>query len=155
MSLNYSIEIPHLDDLIHDVRASGGDASRLMHSAISNSLEKIQAEVRQRAPHRTGTLQRSVQKEVLNMDGRVSVEEKYGIFHEAGTGIYGPKATKITPKNAKVLAFTMGGAAAFARSVKGIKARPFFKPGIDASTDYVKSQFDKVADILIRGLAGR
>lgn len=155
MPLRYTVEIPEMDDLIADVRRSGGDASRLMNSAISNSLEHMQSEIRGRARHRTGTLQRSVQKEVMNMDGRVSVEEKYGIFHEQGTGVYGPLARPITPKNAKVLAFAIGGAAVFARSVKGIKARPFFKPGIDASQNYIRAQFDKVGDILMRGLAGR
>jgi hypothetical protein len=32
-----------------------------------------------------------------------------------------------------VLAFSIGGKAVFARSIKGMKARPFFRPGVEQS----------------------
>lgn len=44
-----------------------------------------------------------------------------GVYHELGTGIYGPKGRPITPVNSKVLRFKVNGKEVFARSVKGIK----------------------------------
>lgn len=49
---------------------------------------------------------------------------KVGMYHEMGTGIYGPFKRPITPKNAKKLKFKIGGKLIFASSVKGIKANP-------------------------------
>lgn len=72
----------------------------------------------------------------------------YSGFVEGGTGLYGPKHQKITPKAAKALRWAVGGSSkvrlsgssrtskgvalagyAFARSVKGRPATPFFFPG--------------------------
>ena len=47
-----------------------------------------------------------------------------GVYHELGTGIYGPKGRPITPVNAKVLYFKINGKDVFAKSVKGIRKNP-------------------------------
>lgn len=150
-----SVEIVGFDQLIADVQRAGGKSEPLMRAAITNSVNEIQKSARAGAAHRTGTLQRSIQTQVNYPNGQVQVGEKYGIFVEEGTGIYGSKGTRITPKTAKVLAFTSGGSKVFARSSKGMKARPFFKPAIEGSADYIADQFVKVIDILARGLAGK
>ncbi|MGE7672977.1 hypothetical protein ACQKMV_05235 [Lysinibacillus sp. NPDC094403] len=49
---------------------------------------------------------------------------KVGMYHELGTGIYGPNKRPITPKNKKALRFEIGGKTIFVKSVKGIKANP-------------------------------
>lgn len=149
------VEVVGLDKLISDASEAGMDAQRLVKAAIVNSVNRIQSNTRELAPHRTGTLQRSIQTQVDYPEGKVSVGEKYGAWIEGGTGIYGEKGERITPKRAKVLAFTVGGKAVFARSVKGMKARPFFKPGVEKSADYIADQFVKVIERLSHGLAGK
>ncbi len=153
--MSLSVEIVGLDKLLADVAEAGGKTQPLMKAAIVNSVGKIQSAARAKAPHATGTLQRSIQTQVDYPQGVVSVGEKYGIYLEKGTGLYGEKGTRITPKNAKVLAFTSGGSKVFARSTKGMKPRPFFKLGVEESAEYISDQFTKVIDILTRGLAGR
>lgn len=155
MSLSYGVEIKGLDSLLADVRKAGGSADRLVRAAIQNSTSHIQSRAREKAPHRTGTLQRSIMTEVSMSNGRVYVGEKYGIYFEMGTGIYGQYRRYIVPKNAKVLAWRSGGSMVFAKRVRGIPKQPFFKPAIDESKGYVNDQFIDVRNILVRELAGR
>lgn len=155
MSLSTKIEIEGLDELIADAKKAGAKVDRLTDAAIQNSGAHIQQIARQNAPHKTGTLQRSIQVEVNNKIGRVYVGEKYGIFHETGTGIYGPSKTPITPKLAKVLAFKSGGNMVFTRRVSGIPKRPFFMPAVEDSSDFIKSQFEEVADTLVKIVGGK
>jgi|SRR5699024_4644200 len=56
---------------------------------------------------------------------------KVGLYHEKGTGIYGPKGKPITPKRAKYLVF-MGdhGQLVFAKSVKGMPKKPIVEPTV-------------------------
>lgn len=153
--MSLTVEVSGLEDLIHDVNQAGGNAVPLMKAAITNSVNHIQSNARALAPHRTGTLQRSIQTQVDYPDGKVEVGEKYGVYLEEGTGIYGDRGTRITPKAAKVLAWKGSGGMVFARSVAGIKARPFFRPGIEKSADYIAEQFVKVIERLTTGLAGK
>lgn len=155
MSMQLSVKIDGLNELIRDMRNAGGDAKPLVTAALTNSATEVQSQARRRAPHRTGTLQRSIMTEIRYPSAEISVGEKYGIYHEMGTGIYGPNRKPITPKSARVLAFSSGGRTVFARSVKGVPARPFFIPGYEASKSYIDDQFNKVMDIILRNLAGR
>lgn len=71
----------------------------------------------------------------------------YGIYHEMGTGIHGPKGRPITPKNAQALRFESvnfvrtGGSmrrqtnVVFAKSVKGVPAKAPFKKALDEFAD--------------------
>lgn len=149
------LEVAGLDDMMRDVRQAGGDATKLTQSAIVNSTLRVQKNIRERAPHRTGTLQRGVLAETRGQSGVVSVTEKYGEYIEEGTGIYGPTGAPITPKTGKALKLMIGGVAIFRRSVKGMKARPFFRPGFEASKDYIDKQFTRVLDKLTKQLAGK
>lgn len=63
------------------------------------------------------------------LEGAVYSTSGYGGYLEIGTGIYGPLKQPITPKNAKILAWQdKSGNWIFAKSVKGIPARPYFYP---------------------------
>jgi HK97 gp10 family phage protein len=153
--MSLKVEVQGLPEMMRDVEKVGGNAKNLVKAAMTNSVNKIQSQTRSLAPHRTGTLQRSVLTEVNYPDATVKVNEKYGAYIESGTGIYGPEKRKIEPKTAKVLAFKIGGSQVFARSVKGMKAHPFFKPGIDQSLDYINDQFLKVIAKITEALAGK
>jgi HK97 gp10 family phage protein len=155
MSLSYNVELQGLDALIADAKKAGANATPLVKAAVVNSTSKVQERARSRAAHRTGTLQRSIQRELKDTAGRTFVGEKYGIFIEKGTGLYGPERRPIRAKRAKVLAFTVGSKKVFTKSVKGMRAKPFFKPALEESKPHIKQQFDKVADILVKQLAGK
>lgn len=155
MSMRMDLKIDGLNDLIRDIKRAGGNAEPLVRAALTNSAQKVQQEARQRAPHRTGTLQRSIMPEIDYPRAEVAVNEKYGIFIEEGTGVYGPNHSPITPRRAKVLAFTVGGSAVFTKMVKGMRARPFFKPGWEASQGFIRHQFDEVSERLVKALAGK
>jgi hypothetical protein len=65
----------------------------------------------------------------------ISNDTKYLPFIERGTGIYGPFATRITPKTASVLAWVQNGKKIFATSTKGMPAQPFIKGAIRAGME--------------------
>ena len=149
------VTVNGLSDLIKDVKRSGGDAKPLVRAALNNSTNKIQHNIRQLVPKKTRTLNNSILTQVDYPEGKVQVQEKYGEYVEYGTGIYGPNGQPIRPKTKKALYFKVAGQPVFARSVKGQKAQPFFKPGVENSKSYVDEQFDKVTEILTRELAGK
>jgi hypothetical protein len=153
MALEFKVE--GYDDLIKDVKHAGGNARKLVTAALQNSVGKMQSNIRQRAAHKTGTLQRSVLTRVDYPEAQVHVQEKYGAFLEFGTGIYGPENTPIRPKSKKALYFQVAGKPVFARSVKGIRPKPFFAPGVEASRTYVDQQFDHAHELIVKQLAGK
>jgi len=154
--MSLTVQVEGFDDLVHDVHQMGTEGAKtLMKAAITNSVNKIQSNARELAPHRTGALQRSIQTQVDYPVGTVSVEEKYGQWIESGTGIYGPTGQRIQPKSAKVLAWQGATGMMFARSIKGMKPRPFFKPGVEKSADYISQQFTTVLRKITEGMAGK
>jgi HK97 gp10 family phage protein len=147
---DFQILIPDIQGFLDDVVAAGGNAQALADAALTNSVREIQREARALAPHQTGSLQRSILTETTWPEASVTVEEKYGIYVEEGTGLYGPNHSRIYPKTARALHWGN----VFARSTKGMKAQPFFEPAIVSSTPYVEAQFDQVVDRLLTELAG-
>lgn len=143
------IQIKGLDDLTAQAKFLGAKgADKLVETAMRFSVAKIQAEARRRAPHRTGTLQRSILPEVTYPRALVGVNERYGLYIEEGTGPF-----VIEPKNKKAL-FWKGAKHPVKRvNHPGIKARPYFWPGVGASQDYIGKQFTVVLDKLVEVLA--
>lgn len=148
MTLN--VQIVGLNELIADVKKAGIDAKPLVRGALQNSATIIQRNVRQRAAHKTGALQRSIQQSISYPSATVEVLEKYGAFVEDGT-----KPHIIRPKNKKAL-FWKGALNPY-KVIRhpGTRAKPFFKPGVEASQDGVIEQFVKVTERLINIMAGR
>lgn len=144
-----SVQIVGLDDFISDVNAAGVQSQSLVNAALQNSATKIQSNVRDRAPHQTGALQRSVLTSVNYPSASVSVNESYGAYVEYGTAPH-----DIFPVNKKAL-FWKGALNPYkAIHHPGTKPNPFFAPGVDASSDYIGDQFTKVAERLITVMAG-
>lgn len=155
MADTFTIAIPDLASLLEDVAAAGGNAQPLAQAALRNSATLIQSKARALAPHRTGNLQRSILSEVTWPDAKVSVNEVYGTYVEEGTGLFGPYKQRIFPKSAKALRWTQNGVATFARSIKGMKAQPYFSPAVMQSIPLVEELFTGVVDRLTQELAGR
>lgn len=155
MAMEYSMQIEGLDQLLSAMAEAGGNAKPLMALAMKASVLKIQSLAREKAPHRTGTLQRSIQAEYSDLHGEVKVIEKYGLFIEQGTGIYGPehRMIEIRPRNKKALFWP--GAAYPVKLVrqKGQRARPFFQPAITEAQVFIRAQFQQVADTIVRQIA--
>lgn len=63
---------------------------------------------------------------------------KIGVYHEKGTGVYGPRGRPIRPVKAKVLAFKIDGKMVFAKEVKGMKPRPIVKPTAEKNIPHMK-----------------
>jgi hypothetical protein len=68
---------------------------------------------------------------------RIGSPVRYARLVHDGTGLFGPKKRKITPKTKKALRFKPKGSARviFARSVKGMEANPFLKDALSAARD--------------------
>ena len=154
MSVN--VEVVGLNELIRDIKQAGGDAEPVVKAALVNSTEHVKQQVRQRAPHAFGTLQRSVLPEVRYPVGEVSVQESYGIDVEEGTGPHTVPHDAIERWTKKK---GIPGSAIWPiiKTIerRGTKAQPFFKPGWDASQGFINDQFDKVMDKLMAALMGR
>lgn len=145
--MDFTIKIPELSGLIDALAAVGANCDRLINLAIKASILRVQLEARTRAPHRTGTLQRSILPEFESLHGEVKVNEKYGLFLEEGTSPH-----DIYPRNKKALMWK--GAMHPVKVVHhpGMAARPFFQPAIQASRVFIEDQFTRVFDIMSQAL---
>lgn len=63
---------------------------------------------------------------------RVGTDVKYARFVHDGTGLYGPHAQRIYPKNGPVLSWKSGGVYVYAKSTKGMRPNPFLKNALSA-----------------------
>lgn len=71
-----------------------------------------------------------LEKDSRGLFGRIGTTVSYAKYVEVGTGLYGPRKKKITPRTAQALKFTVGGKTVFAKSVKGQRPQPFLRPAI-------------------------
>lgn len=151
MSLALDVKFEGFNELVQDARDLGArGADQLVKSALTNSAGRVQSEQRQRAPHRTGTLQRSILVQIKFPKAEITAQEKYAVIIEEGTGPF-----TIKPKTKKALFWP--GAKHPVKMVRhpGIKAKPFFKPGYEAALPYVEAQFEKATELLTTALAGK
>ena len=154
--LAVNVEIDGLNDLIRDIRKAGGDAEPLVTAALTNSSTHVQQEVRGRAPHAFGTLQRSVLPEVHYPTAEVTVQEAYGRDVEEGTGPHTPPSDAIE-RWIRKKGIPSKALWPIIKTIekRGTKAQPFFKPGWEASQGYIDDQFQKVMDRMLSVLMGR
>lgn len=88
-------------------------------------------------PYDTGRLSSSITSVLENRSGTpvavVGTNVSYARAVHNGTGIYGSRGTPITPTSARFLKFTPKGSTrpVFARSVKGVRPRPFLTDALD------------------------
>jgi hypothetical protein len=84
-------------------------------------------------PVDTGRLRNSLGINI-HPDGsiRVGSNEKYALWVEEGTGIYGPHHSPIIPRHTHFLVFKPKGSSVyvFAKSVKGRPATPYLRPAL-------------------------
>jgi len=150
MSLAVNVEVEGLKELTRDLKKAGVDTRLLVTGALANSTERGKQEIRSRAPHAFGTLQRSVLAEVNYPVGEVSVQESYGVNVEEGTGPHMPPPESIERwVNKKGIPKSALWPIIMTIKKRGTRAQPFFQPGWEAAKDYVEDQFDIVMDKLM------
>lgn len=98
------------------------------------------------APIKTGNLKKDIR--VINVSSKSvtignTLKASYAKFVHGGTGIYGPKKRKITPKKARALKTPYG----FRKSIKGQKPNPYLK---NAFNEYVKSGLKRATNSLAK-----
>lgn len=110
---------------------------------------RVLSAARRGTPVDTGRLRASLTVQFLpGPVARIGSAEKHAIMVHEGTGIYGPTGRPITPKNGTFLRWPAtnnsgagrrrykGGrteAYVYARSVKGMKGRPFLRDALEAA----------------------
>jgi len=131
------------------MKKAGMDAKLLVSAALFNSVTRMQSNIRERAPHKTGALQRSILTTVSYPTAMVTANEKYAQYVEYGTAPH-----IIAPVNKKALYWK--GASNPYRLVHhpGTKANPFFSTGVNDSEAYIYETFMKVVERLITEMAG-
>ena len=91
--------------------------------AVAVRNEALALESR-RLKRRTGTYNRSFRIIKGALKRTIRNEAPYAMFIEQGTGLYGPRRRRITPKPGnRFLRFVVNGRVVYARSVSGIKPR--------------------------------
>lgn len=108
------------------------DVAKAVRAGMIHLVTEIEARAKKAAPVKTSNLVRMITSDV-SRDGRVGIVNAgadYSLYVHEGTGLYGPKKKKITPKTKKALHWA--GARHPVKSVKGMKGRPFFREALDA-----------------------
>lgn len=128
----------------------GGDVSLQLAAVVREFCKRVGATARARAQQiiaeemndRSGKLRTRTNFEVKVSGGNVLLEfyndaGEYAGFQEYGTGIYGPKKKRITPKHGKVLTWIDEdtGKRVFARSVRGVPPKRFMHRAIEFAID--------------------
>lgn len=110
---------PQLVELVHDI------AEGLMREAVPKVAQTVAGD----APRDRGVLAESIRADraVVRESStvwagtvrQVDAEAEHGKFLESGTGLFGPRGRRITPRTASVLRFQGDSGTVFARSVAG------------------------------------
>jgi hypothetical protein len=124
------------------------------YQAVLRKGNRVLSAARTRCPVDEGRLRASLALEMVEVAGvpaaRIGSNLPYLKYVHDGTGIYGPHGTRIVPVSAKALRWPVknnsgtgnrryrGGSTIqyrFARSVKGVRGRPFLREALAASRD--------------------
>jgi phage gpG-like protein len=104
----------------------------------------------------SGKLERSFVRLYAGPDAAtIGSKVSYAVFAQTGTGVYGPKHQRITPKRGKALRFKSGGRWMFAKSVEGSPARMMMPSPRRNSSSWGKAFQKRVSAVLRARLSGR
>ena len=150
MAISYTVTIPQLRKLQAAFRKAPELTAQSTVRAIDKSLVMLQANAKFNAPVDSGLLRRSInvrpaQRHGSTIEGSVGTLLRYAIPQEVGTGIYAGNGY-IYPKRAKVLAWKRGGKWHFARRVRGVKGRFYFKKSLSQSRGAIRTFFQTALD---------
>lgn len=126
--------------------------------AIGNTAYRVEGQAKQNAPVDQGILRGSINTDGSHKRGNdvyasVGTNVEYAKAQEEGTGIYGPRKTPIRPKNGKLLAWKRNGKWHFARQVRGVRPKRFFRRARDDSRGYFADQMRGALSAIVGALA--
>ncbi len=126
----------------------------LLKDALSDIKDKMAAEARDQIPVETGELKATGIGEFGPTKigpGRwvagvgLKKDPFYGIFVHDGTGIYGPRKSRIYPRTAPYLKFTIDNRTFRVRSVAGQEAQPFMDRAFEiVNARYVPARVERL-----------
>ena len=139
------------------VAMSNATRGKILVRALHSGVNPIRNRAIQLVARKTGTLLRSLHAEAKvveigsnHAEIEFGTDVSYAFFIEYGTGLYGPKGKKIVPIRAKALHFvTSDGVEVFARSVKGMRPRPYMRPAFHEKKDEAMKEIGDAAWLLI------
>lgn len=131
-----------------------GLVDRNKRALMVRGVAIVERHTKREAPVGRGDLRRDVTGRIEDGGNRgsISFSLKYGRYVVEGTGLYGPRKTKIIPKTKRALAFSVGGATIVRRSVKGQKPNPFMQRAFIGSRAEVQQQMREWGQQLFQGL---
>lgn len=115
---------PSIDDLTRKLKADIRGGAK---AGMTNVVTTVESEAKRNAPMRTSNLKNSGSS-FVNADGSrgsITFSAPSAAFVHEGTGLFGPRKTKIVPKTKKALFWP--GAPHPMRSVRGMEAQPFLR----------------------------
>lgn len=132
MSYRLSADVIGAQELAEAFRRAPEITIKELSKAIGKTAFHIEAKAKQLAPIEHGNLRGSITTKGptvtgMNVEARVGTNVEYARYQEEGTGIYGPNKTPIRPKTVRRLAWKKGGQWFFAKEVRGVKPKRFFK----------------------------
>lgn len=128
-----TVEIPQMAQFQTLLKKSPEIVKKELKKGVKDSALIIWAKSAQEAPRKTGKLKMSIKpffKRLTQLEARIAPTVDYAIYVHEGT-----RAHEIRPKNAKVLAFKIGGRMVFTKKVNhpGTKPNRFMKRGLEKS----------------------
>jgi hypothetical protein len=158
VSYQLSVRIKGIEELNRAWSRAPQLVTKELSRGISSTAADVQRVAKYRAPVDLGILRASIHTEgphVLDRDVRATVgtNVEYAQAQEEGTGIYGPRKRMIVPIRGKFLVFKKAGQTIFARSVRGVRPRYYFKQAIEDNRLTFASTMRGVLESITRGLA--
>lgn len=146
-----SVEIIGLGSFIAGLGVAQDMARPVVEKAALNMALTVRSFAQAKVPKRSTVLAQSIQATPLAYGAQTSVEEKYGIYVEQGTGMFDPRgAHLIYPTSAQALVWEEGGQRYGARWTRGMEAQPFFWPAVDDTEPFIVEEMGRAATILIQ-----
>lgn len=150
-----SVKVIGLDSFIGDLGLAAKATKKVIETAALAAATEVRRLAMGKVPKRSTALARSIIAEPITYGAMTTVNEKYGIYVEQGTGLYDPRgAHLIYPKTAQAMVWEDGGQKYGARWTRGMEAQPFFQPAIDEAEPYVVEQMITARDLLIKTAVG-
>lgn len=147
--MDIRIDVSQMIALGQRSQQAAASVHREINTAMTRSVTQVEADAKRIVPVVTHTLQRSITSTVSNggLVGQVGTNVPYARYVEEGTGPH-----EIRPRNARVLAFKVGGKMIFAMSVQhpGSKGRFYMRRAFEQNQAAIQREFDQAAQRVIR-----
>lgn len=158
MSYRLSVTVIGQEELKRAFQQAPQLARREFSKAIASTAASIQNAAKRYAPVDQGVLRASIHTEGPtatngNVEATVGTNITYAPYQEEGTGLYGPRKTKIVPIHGKLLVFQKGGETIFARSDKGVRPKWYFKRAKEENQPTFNDQMSAALGRIVDALA--